>query len=37
MAVKTFKPVTPGQRFKSVSSFEELTEPQEVRSLLAPL
>ncbi|MBN1543151.1 50S ribosomal protein L2 [candidate division KSB1 bacterium] len=37
MAVKMFKPVTPGQRFKSVSSFEEITDNQVVRSLLTPV
>ncbi len=37
MAVKTFKPVTPGQRFKSVSSFAEVTKTEPERSLLRPL
>jgi large subunit ribosomal protein L2 len=37
MAVKTFKPITPGQRFKSVSSFEEVTDSTPLRSLIAPL
>lgn len=37
MAVKTFKPVTPGQRYKSVSSFVEITKTEPERSLLQPL
>ncbi|MBN2355201.1 50S ribosomal protein L2 [candidate division KSB1 bacterium] len=37
MAVKTFKPVTPGQRFKSVNTFAEVTKTTPERSLLAPL
>ncbi len=37
MPVKSFKPVTPGTRFKTVSTFEELTDSQTVRSLTAPL
>lgn len=37
MAVKTFKPITPGQRFKTVASFEEITRTKPERSLLEPL
>ena len=36
MALKKFRPLTPGQRFKEVSSFEEITKGNEpVKSLLA--
>ncbi len=37
MSIKTFKPITPGQRFKSVNSFEEITETKPEESLLLPL
>lgn len=37
MALKNFKPVTPGQRYKSVNSFSEVTSTEAERSLLAPL
>ena len=37
MAVKTYKPITPGQRFKTTSSFEEITRTDPEKSLLAPL
>ncbi len=37
MALKTFKPITPGQRFKSVNSFDDVTDNELVRSLVAPL
>ena len=37
MAVKTYKPITPGQRFKTTSSFEEITRTEPEKSLLAPL
>ena len=37
MAVKTYKPTTPGQRFKTTSSFEEITRTDPEKSLLAPL
>ncbi len=37
MAVKTYKPITPGQRFKTTSSFEEITRTGPEKSLLAPL
>ena len=36
MALKKFKPTTPGQRFKIVSAFDELTTSTPERSLLAP-
>jgi large subunit ribosomal protein L2 len=36
MALKKFRPLTPGQRFKEVSSFEEITKGNEpVKSLLS--
>lgn len=37
MAVKTFKPYTPTMRFRSVSSFEEITTAKPEKSLLRPL
>jgi large subunit ribosomal protein L2 len=37
MAIKKLKPVTPGQRHRSVASFEEITKTEPERSLLAPL
>jgi len=37
MAVKTFKPKTPGQRFKSVSSFEQITKDTPEKSLVKGL
>ena len=37
MALKTFKPITPGQRFKSVNSFDDVTDNELVRSLVVPL
>ncbi len=37
MAVKTFKPNTPGQRFKSVSSFEQITASTPEKSLVKGL
>jgi large subunit ribosomal protein L2 len=36
MGLKKFKPVTPGQRFKLVSNFEELTASAPEKSLLLP-
>lgn len=36
MAVRKLKPVTPGQRFKAISSFEEITRSFPEKSLLAP-
>ncbi len=37
MSIKTFKPVTPGQRHKSVNTFEEVTSSTPERSLLVPI
>jgi len=37
MAVKTYKPITPGQRFKTTHSFEQITRTTPEKSLLAPL
>jgi len=37
MGIKTYKPITPGQRGKTGSSFEELTTEKPYRKLLAPL
>ena len=37
MAIKKYKPVTPGQRNKAISSFEELTAKKPYKKLLAPL
>ncbi len=37
MGIKTFKPITPGQRFKSVSDFGQITKATPEKSLLAPL
>ncbi|MBN2009122.1 50S ribosomal protein L2 [candidate division KSB1 bacterium] len=37
MAVKTFKPITPGQRFKTISTFDEITKTIPEKSLLTPL
>ncbi|WP_066640504.1 50S ribosomal protein L2 [Desulfolucanica intricata] len=37
MAVKNFKPTSPGRRFVTVSNFEELTTDKPEKSLLAPL
>lgn len=34
MAIKRFKPMTPGTRFKTVSAFDEITTTQPERSLL---
>lgn len=36
MAIKKFNPTTPGQRFKSVSDYEEITTNQPEKSLTAP-
>ena len=36
MGLKKFKPVTPGQRFKLVSNFEEITASTPEKSLLLP-
>ncbi|MGK9477518.1 50S ribosomal protein L2 [Melioribacter sp. OK-6-Me] len=37
MAIRKLKPITPGTRFMSVSSFEEITKTEPEKSLLAPL
>ena len=37
MAIKKFKPVTPGQRNKAISSFEEITTKKPYKKLLEPL
>ncbi len=37
MGIKTFKPITPGQRFKTVSDFAQVTKSEPEKSLLAPL
>ncbi|MEO6846465.1 MAG: 50S ribosomal protein L2 [Chthoniobacterales bacterium] len=37
MALKTFRPLTPAQRFKSLPSFEEITKDKPERSLCEPL
>jgi len=37
MAVKKFKPTSPGRRFVTVSTFEEITKTQPEKSLIAPL
>ncbi|MFH1941374.1 MAG: 50S ribosomal protein L2 [bacterium] len=37
MPVKSYRPTTPSQRFKTVSSFEEITKTKPEKSLLLPL
>jgi large subunit ribosomal protein L2 len=37
MAIKKIKPTTPGQRFKTVDTFEDITTTKPERSLLVPL
>jgi large subunit ribosomal protein L2 len=37
MGLKTFRPTTPGQRYKAVSDFKELTTDKPEKSLLRPL
>ncbi len=37
MGIKKFKPVTPGRRFMTVSTFDEITKKEPERSLLEPL
>ena len=37
MAIKKYKPTSPGRRFMSVSAFEEITTDQPEKSLLRPL
>jgi large subunit ribosomal protein L2 len=36
MALKKFKPTTPGQRFKIISAFDEITSSEPEKSLLVP-
>ncbi len=36
MAVRKFKPTTPGQRFKVISAFDDITSSKPEKSLLAP-
>jgi large subunit ribosomal protein L2 len=37
MGIKSFKPTTPGQRFKTVSDFAQVTVDKPQKSLLAPI
>jgi large subunit ribosomal protein L2 len=37
MAIRRYKPTSPGRRFMSVSSFDEVTKTEPEKSLLAPL
>lgn len=37
MAIKKFRPTSPGRRFMTVSAFDEITRTEPERSLLAPL
>ncbi|HET57539.1 MAG TPA: 50S ribosomal protein L2 [Deltaproteobacteria bacterium] len=37
MAIKTYKPTSPGRRFQTSASFEELTKSEPEKSLLLPL
>ncbi len=37
MGVRTYRPVTPGQRFRTGYTFEEITKDRPEKSLLAPL
>lgn len=37
MAIKKYRPTSPGRRFMSVSAFDEITTDQPEKSLLAPL
>ena len=37
MGIKTFKPSTPGQRYKTVSDFAQVTKSEPEKSLLEPL
>ncbi|MTI94229.1 MAG: 50S ribosomal protein L2 [Firmicutes bacterium] len=37
MAIKSFRPTSPGKRFATVSTFEEITKTEPEKSLLAPL
>lgn len=37
MPVKSFRPITPSQRYKTVSTFEEITKTKAEKSLLVPI
>src|SRR5690606_20316066 len=37
MAIRKLKPVTPGQRQRSVAAFDDITKAEPEKSLLAPL
>lgn len=37
MGIKSFKPITPGQRFKTVSDFQNITKNKPEKSLLTPV
>ena len=37
MAIKRYKPVTPTQRFKAISAFDEITRSEPEKSLIAPM
>ena len=37
MAIRRYKPTSPGRRFMSVSSFEEITKTEPEKSLTEPL
>ncbi|MFQ6102933.1 MAG: 50S ribosomal protein L2 [Candidatus Glassbacteria bacterium] len=37
MGIKSFKPVTPSQRYRTVSTFEEVTTSRPEKSLLSPI
>lgn len=37
MGLKQYKPVTPGQRFKNIDSFQDITKKEPEKSLLRPL
>jgi large subunit ribosomal protein L2 len=37
MGIKSFKPITPGQRFKTVSTFEQITKSEPEKSLIRGL
>jgi large subunit ribosomal protein L2 len=37
MGLKTYRPTTPGQRYKTVSDFKEITKKEPEKSLLRPL
>ncbi|MFQ5882628.1 MAG: 50S ribosomal protein L2 [Candidatus Methylomirabilales bacterium] len=37
MGIKSYKPTSPGRRFQSVATFDEITRTEPVKALLAPL